>query len=277
MGKFINEKFKNLNSLLMTLSSRPNNEYMSGRHSSQEKGDSSWYGTNSWDEAIELLRNGYTKILPEIHQNMNRNAKVYNQHMTLPKSMPQNLPIGYVPNVPNAIMNLPNSMISIERKPQKRKTMSIIYSIGGSAFEDEEFFIKSGVTICSAINIIEAKGIQTKLELSFMPTTERGETVFPTVTLKDYGQKFDLQKLCFPLAHPSMFRRIGFKYLETCPEMTVSSFSFGYGTPQTDIEYIKKSLKIDDNTSFFVNCHWMRDHGYDVIKLLEYFKVKEGK
>lgn len=37
------------------------------------------------------------------------------------------------------------------------------------------------------------------------------ETTFPTVVIKNYGQRFDLQKVCFPLAHPSMLRRIGFK------------------------------------------------------------------
>lgn len=274
--KLYKEEFKNLNHLLNELNSRPNCDAMRGENSSSS-GSESFTGTRNWEEAITLLRNGYTEILPKIREGMKKNAKVYNEYMALPKSIPQNLPIGYVPNVLNSIMNLPNSMISIERKPQKRKTMSILYSIGGAACEDQEFFIKAGITLLTAINIVETKGVQTKLTLCFMPAREcDDEAIFPTVVLKNYGQKYDLQKLCFPLANASMFRRIGFKYLETCPYIKNRGWSFGYGQPlwrDKEIEPFKKELHIDDINSFFMNNYWIREHNYDVLKLLDYFKI----
>ena len=128
--------------------------------------------------------------------------------------------------------------------------------------------------LCTALNIVEAKGIQTRLSVGFMPAENDDEAICPTLTIKDFGQKFDLQKICFPLAHPSMFRRIGFKYLETCPDITDRGWSFGYGRPIKEIdESLKKNLGIDDNNVFLLNCHWVRDNNYDVIKILEYFKM----
>jgi hypothetical protein len=208
---------------------------------------------------------------------MQKNAKTYHQYSALPKALPKNRPVGYIPNVPNSIMNLPDSMVFVERVPQKRKTLSVIYNIGGSAFEEKEFFIQAGTALCTALNIVESKGIQTKLSVGFMPATAGSEAICPTVTIKNYGQKFDLQKICFPLAHPSMFRRIGFKYLETCPEVTDSNWAWGYGTPLKDIDELKKYLKIDDTNTFLLNCHWIRENDYNIVKILEYFKVtKEG-
>lgn len=272
--KFIHEHFKNINHLLSTLQSRPNCDVMRGERSSQKTGDANWNGTQTWDEAISLFKNGYTEILPDVRKGMHNNAKVYHQYSALPKALPRNKPIGYIPNVPNAIMNLPDSMIYVERTPQKRKTLSLVYNIGGSAFEDKEFFIKAGIAVCTALNIVEAKGIQTRLSVGFMPAENDDEAICPTLTIKDFGQKFDLQKICFPLAHPSMFRRIGFKYLETCPDITDRGWSFGYGRPIKEIdESLKKNLGIDDNNVFLLNCHWVRDNDYDVIKILEYFKM----
>lgn len=247
-------------------------------HSSQKKGDEGWNGTKSWDEAVDLLKNGYTDILPEIRSNMQKNAKVYHQYSALPKAMPKNKPVGYIPNVPNSIMNLPDSMICVERTPQKRKTLSVIYNIGGSASEDKQFFINAGTALCTALNIVEANGIQTQLSVGFMPAQEgNDEAICPTVSIKDFGQKFDLQKICFPLAHPSMFRRIGFKYLETCPQIKKRDWIYGYGTPIKDLSSLKKDLNIDDNKTFLLNCYWIRENNYDIKKILEYFKVsKEG-
>lgn len=272
--KFIHEHFKNINHLLSTLQSRPNCNAMRGKWSSQETGDASWFGTQTWNEAISLFKNGYTEILPDVKKEMHNNAKVYHQYSVLPKTLPRNKPVGYIPNVPNAIMNLPDSMIYAERTPQKRKTLSLVYNIGGNAFEKEEFFIKAGIAVCTALNIVEAKGIQTRLSVGFMPAKNNDEAICPTLTIKDFGQKFDLQKICFPLAHPSMFRRIGFKYLETCPDITDKGWSCGYGSSIKKIDdSLKKNLGIDNNNVFLLNCHWVRDNNYDVIKILEYFKM----
>lgn len=268
----IHEHFNNINELIKTVYNRPNNSVMKDAHSSIKKSDGSWEGTKSWEEAIELLKFGYTDILPNIKKNMRVNSKKYKNYFFSEQRKIVNMPMGYIPNIPNSIMNLPNSMIFIESTPIKTKTISIIYKIGGSAFESADMFIKAGTSLLTAINIIEKQGIQVKLSICFFGTREDEEVVFPTVSVKNYGQKLDLQKLCFPIAHPSMFRRIGFKYLETCPKITNKGWSFGYGNPNIDLLKIKKELNINDNV-FLLDCRTIRDNNYDVKKILESFEI----
>ena len=133
--------------------------------------------------------------------------------------------MGYAPNVPNAIRGIPEAMINTNLITQKRKTISIVYSVDGNCNETVEFFIKTGVVLLAAINIIEKTGIQVELSVGFMAAETNDEIALPIVKIKNCGQRFDLLKTCFPLAHPSMLRRIGFKWLETSPQITDTSFA----------------------------------------------------
>ena len=54
------------------------------------------------------------------------------------------------------------------------------------------------------------------------------------VCVKRFRDNLDLKKLLFPLVHPSMIRRIFFKYVETNPELTNSRFANGYGYPYSE-------------------------------------------
>ena len=191
----IHEHFNNINELVKTVCDRPNNSIMKDKHSSiEEEFDGSWRGTKTWNEAIELLRFGYTDILSNVKKNMRINSKKYKNYFLSERRKITNMPMGYVPNIPNSIMNLPNSMIFIESTPIKTKTISIIYKIGGSAFESADMFVKAGISLLTAINIIEKQGIQVKLSICFFGTKEGEEIVFPTVSIKNYGQKPRMKK-----------------------------------------------------------------------------------
>ncbi|MDE7345422.1 MAG: hypothetical protein K2N48_01630 [Muribaculaceae bacterium] len=248
-----------------TLAERPNNNFMWDSNSSRT-GSKEFTGTSSWEEAVSLLKNGYPDYLDDIKKALNKSKKLTSKmYSKMPRPVPENHVFGFVPNVPNALRGLPQSMITIERNPQKRKTISILYSIGDACWRDTDDFIDAGVALVSAINMIEASGIRTRLQLGFMPSTQSGEIVFPTVKLKDFGEPFALQKICFPLIHPSMFRRIGFKYLETCPFCT-KDFSFGYGAP-VDLSTLEECLNTKD--TYVLNTAWIKDKiGCDIEQIL---------
>ena len=60
------------------------------------------------------------------------------------------------------------------------------------------------------------------------------------MNIKEYRQPFNLLKIAYPLAHVSFFRRHGFRYLETLPEMKNSKFVSGYGLSMI---YTDKKIK----------------------------------
>lgn len=277
------EEFNDIEELLETLASRPNNEIMKNEHSS-EKEQASFSKTSSYKEATDLLRNGYTEILEDVKSAVRRNNKFIYQYQDRQRKV-KNMPIGFIPNVPNALQNKPDSMINILQKPKKRKTINIIYAMSGSCGESADVFVKAGAALVSALNLIEISGIQTRLSVSFMasessqgffsfgPATkeEDKQLIFPVLRVKNYGERFNLTKICFPMAHPSMFRRIGFKYLETCPQLTDSNFASGYGRVP-ELGKIREIVNTDENT-YILNTRLIKDSGYDIHKILKELEV----
>ena len=267
--KVLTEEFGDINSLLRVINSRQNNSIMRDEHSSRT-GDKSFTGSESYDESVRLIRTGYVDILKDVKEKLTEITRQNKQFDTGFRPMPRNSIVGYVPNVPNAIRNIPESMINTNIVPQKRKTLSVVYSIEGNCNETTDFFIKTGTILLAAINTIEKTGVQVKLSVAFMTAQQGNETTCPTVVIKNYGQRFDLQKVCFPLAHPSMLRRIGFKWLETTPQIT-ENFSWGYGRDPKDLDLLSKTFKekFGKNT-YVLNTHWIRTNNYSVEKLLNF-------
>lgn len=273
MVHVIRETFPNFDILLSTLNKRPNNSAMSGEHDSRTN-SYEFCKTKNYDEAISLLRSGYKDILPRIKDSLEDKERFLSKLYVAPKIVPYSSIVGFTPNVPNAIMNLPNSMIDINREPRKQRTVSIMYLISSSWDRSVNFFIDAGVALVSAINILERYGIQTKLTIVFESVKDRyddddvNEVVVSDVCIKNYGQRFNLQKICFPLAHPSMFRRFGFKYLETAPGLQNSSFREGYGYPLKNVESVHRFLKVPKDTHIFTS-DWIHKNGNSVKAILD--------
>lgn len=249
MGEYrvIKEEFKTISQLLETMNRRENNKIMRAEHASRD-GSKEFCGTASWTEAINMLPIGYLAVMNKLKSNMAVQKKLNSKFVaSIERPTPHNAIVGYIPNVPNAIRNMPDSMISIDRKPMKRKTIHILYSNGGNCGKSTDWFIKAGTALLTAVDIIERGGIQTKIDIAFMTSRAGNEITFPTINIKNYGERFSLQKTSFPLVHPSMFRRIGFKWLETTPEITSSMYSCGYGQSPS-IETIRKNVSVPSST-----------------------------
>lgn len=272
----VREHFKSISEMMDVLKKRPNNEHMKGCDSSSQKGSKDWYGTSSFEEAVELMQTGYKDVLPKIKEGLNKSTKALSKHFAKSEMRrPRNLPIGFIPNVPNAILNLPDSMIDIKLTPQKRKTLTITYVMAGNCGCRADMWIKAGISLLTAIKIIERQGISVKIDASFYCGTGDGETAMGSVTVKHFGQPLDLQKLCFPLVHPSMFRRIGFKFLETTPIITKDGFAWGYGRGfDSDEEEIKKELETPN--SYILSGQWIKRHSYSVEEILNYLNFSKN-
>ena len=267
----VREDFSSLHQLLDVISKRPNGKCMQGADSSKTN-SKTFTGTSSYDEATKMLANGYIEILGQLKDDVKSKSKISAKYAAdVAHPIPHAAIVGYTPCVPNAILGLPNSMISVDRVPMKRKTLSIIYVTGANAGTEAEYFSTAGAALLSAINIIEKSGIQTQLKLAFFPSEEDDEVTFPTVTVKNYGERYSLQKISFPLAHPSMFRRIGFKWLETTPDITKKGYKIGYGRVP-DITRLKESVVIDKNT-YLVDIKEIHRNNCDVTEILKKLEV----
>lgn len=221
------EHFTSITQFLSVINSRKNNTAMAGEDSS-EHGSTDFTGTKSYEEATRLITNGWEEVLPRIKEKFETSIKS-NHNGAIDKRRTYNHVVGYAPNVPNAILGLPQSMINQKREPQKVKVVSIVYAPDANSGTSADTFIKAGVVVLNIINRLELNGLRVRLMITVMDTFKNGTFVNATINVKDYREQLDLKKLAFPIANPSMLRRFGFKWLETFPELTERGFAGGYG------------------------------------------------
>lgn len=267
--RIIKEHFKSIHEMLSVIESRKNNEVMANENSSHSNGKD-FTGTRTYNEAKDLFQNGYTDILDKIKAGVSANLK---RTEIRQRRNVQTGVVGYAPHVPNAILGLPNSMIHTKTAPQKVKAVSIVVGITENCDTEAEEFIKSGVAALGVVNALELRGYRVNLKVAFYVAQAGNERAFGTVSVKDYREHLDLQKLCFPLAHPSMFRRFGFKWMETQPEVKDYGWSWGYGSQMNDMKFIRENFLSDNE--YFINLKITRDNKYDPEKIIEYLNIEK--
>lgn len=271
--RVVHEYFPSIYHLLETLDSRPNNKVMESERSSIT-GSKDFTGTSSYEEAKELLASGYTDILSQLTLGIKKATKAIKDIETAKSYLIEDV-IGCVPIIPNYLQGLPKTMSYRKPVPKKTKTIHIIYSPAENCCTSTEEFIKAGVAILSAIRVIEKGNVSIQLDSLFTESYSESskEYCFGLVKIKDYKDRLDLQKLCFPIAHPSMLRRIGFKFLETVPELKSTGFRGGYGRSM-DADHMEEHMKLPKD-AVLLNLRLVGNQlGNDPKKVIEYINKK---
>ena len=274
MGKVIIERFNSVSQLMTTLKSREgkNNVGMRGEKASVESSEK-FSGTKSYEEACEQITNGWDKHLAEIKKGFSDSVRV-NTNTITKKSRVSSGVVGYAPLVPNAIRGLPNSMITTERIPQKIKAVTIVYNTSVSSSWTTGQMVKCGIAVMKLVNKLELDGYRVKLTVEALSTEAGRDQCRLLVDVKDWKQPLDLKKLCFPMVSPSMLRRIGFKWLETVPNMDNRGFSGGYGTPLCDINNYSNDLerarqaKVISDNEYYLSAYMVRENNYDITEIM---------
>lgn len=281
--KLVFERFDSLNALLRANDTREENKVFKGKtlSSLETNLDSKMFTkTKSYDEAKELLATGWEEPLEQLKK-FNKNSVTTNTQAE--KRRPRNAVVGYAPCVPNAIIGLPNSMVSTELERQKVKAVTIVYGVSVLGGTSTQTVIDAGTTMLNIINELELQGIRVKLTVEVRCSANNGELACCWADIKDWKEVLDIKKLAFPIAHPSMQRRIGFRWMETNGNITSSGFSFGYGSTlsasRTYTEQVDtlKSLGLLQNNEYYINVQLCEECNYDAEKVMEIAGMKNLK
>ena len=274
----VNEHFKSLETFLDTMEKRPLNTAFKGKTnlSSQRLDETAWSGTNTYKEAIDVLKIGYKDPL----QKMKKAILKIGENDKNARPRMRNDFIGFTPNVPNTLMNLPITMINREKVTPKTKTIHLTYSFCASSVTRTSDLIKGGINFISLVNSLEKQDYRVKIDAIFSTMENRTISTF-TVNLKEYDQQINLLKLAFPLVHPGMLRRFAFKWLETTPDLKETAFQRGYGKPLSYVmnDNLKKErLFLEENgilkgkNSYYCNVYTAL-RAYDVKELAEQMEI----
>lgn len=223
------QEFDSIHVFMEYLAKNPENNKIMKHERSSQTGSRSFTATQSYTEAEELFQNGWTTFA----QKLSKRIPVSTNTAPVTKTRPAYSVVGGQASVPRYIQGIPTNMIDRRPVTQKQKIITINKDISYSAGVDASQIEEEGVKALQIIQGLENRGYRVKLNLCWA-TTSGSECLAFRVAVKNPGERMSFNKIAFPIAHPSMLRRIGFRWLETHPHMTSGGFSNGYGRPSTE-------------------------------------------
>lgn len=211
------QKFETMDSFFKFITTAHNNKVFADKHES-DRNSENFAGTKNFSEAAELFRNGWDAGLEKI-----KAGKWGDFASPAPRALVRNYYVGACPNVPRALQGLPDAMRQVYRPPQKQKVVTVFIDMCVSSMLDKDRYQKVGGYIYQAIKAIEEQGTRVEIITGFadsIGTNRRAAEeliICPEITLKKASETLDAGRLSFALVHVGMFRRLCFKYIETCP------------------------------------------------------------
>lgn len=232
--------FDSLNDFYNYITTTDTNEAFKDKHLSSKRIGSHFAGTENFEEAIKLFKYGWPDGSKNLTKKLNDSSISIKPTM---KSRTQKNVAGYQVLVPNYLSGDPLNMINRKMVPVKQKVITISKSISYNAFVEKETIENESVKAMQIAKKIESQGIRVNLNLIF-GATKNNMTILVKIRLKKSTEKVNVSKLAFPLVHPSMLRRLLFRFEEVVPGID-PAFCYGYGTPMQANE-MKTYLEKDE-------------------------------
>lgn len=196
-------------------------------------------GTKSLDEALDLMRNGWSEGSEKLSHIFKEKVKA----TEIGKVRKNIIGVqGYQPIVPLYLANQPENMVSSVMKPMKQKIVTLDKDISYSSYVTNEEIMENSARALKIIHSFESSGYRCNLNV-VLGTSSDNNTYYVKVKVKSANERFNISKMTFPLAHTSMLRRLYFKWLEVYPNVP-SGYRHGYGRPSS-MDELKKAFKDD--------------------------------
>lgn len=194
---------------------------------SSHTGDKEFTDTKNYKEAKDLLESGWTIKAEEITTELNKSKltiETFKQFYDV---------VGFQASVPRYLQGIPTSMVNRKKVTKKKKVITLNSYISYSANVSAETITKNSIEALKVVQAFESQGYRVNLNIFFGSHTNssKKQIIILKVRIKSANERLNISKVAFPLVHPSMLRRIVFKFMEGWDLITDSSFEFGYGTP----------------------------------------------
>lgn len=177
--------------------------------SSRRPGSSSFHGTRTFEDAVEIARTGWPEgaaraveigasVASAVRDVINSKASSYAFDVA-----GQFVDIGrYLTGEPECFGTIVEDADSI-----KKPVVKLVVNLSASACVSADSLIARGVAVVAAVDILEAVG--RRVEVVAATAHHSYETHLEIrVPVKAAGQPLDIDRLAFCLAHPSCYRRL---------------------------------------------------------------------
>lgn len=272
MGKLIFDNFSDVYAFRAAIQSRPDN----GKASNDSRTNSNDFAGMPLDKAYQAMTDGLPEAAEKLKRDLTRFQAKVSGHIQ--QRRPINYYNGHSPNVPAAIIGLPKSMRKVVKTPSKIKTVTLFYNSSANCNIKADTLEKSGSAVLQLAYWLELNGYRVKFILTPYLADKDGEKAVCNILLKDFRQPLDILKLSFSITSVSMFRRLGFRWIETVPGLT-KNWAWGYGHQVSGkrecLELLGKTGQNTEN-AYFIMVNDCINAKFDPIKLADDLGIKVG-
>lgn len=182
-----------------------------GWHNSSNSHNFDFCGTKTFDEATELLLQGDRATADKVLRDVAAIKRLINKQAK--RMRVETGVVGFAPNVPNYLAGVPRSMITAKPAERKDKVINVVYNFGAAWTISTDDMIKAVINLAGAVYALEAGGARVNV-YGGCCTWYKSDEVGVFIKVKNASQPMDTLKMIYPLGHPSMLRRHGFRWYE---------------------------------------------------------------
>ena len=220
------EQFGSIESFYKYLCDTPFNDAFRWAKHASVTGDYSFTKTHSFEHAVNLMKDGWQAMTPTLVQKLDvatkHDAPIMKQRNVLSVC-------GYQPVVPLSLAGVPTNMISKQLVAVKSKIINVTKLVNYNCATSVDKMMDESVKALQVVKKLEAQGYRCNLFIA-VGTEADCRQVICKVKIKGANERLNISKLSFPMVHPSMLRRLFFRFMEVHPEVT-KGFVGGYGHP----------------------------------------------
>ena len=188
-----------------------------------------WAGTNTYQQALDLLNNGWAYGREKL---VSAKANAAPLSIMVPSHAYD--VAGAYPIVPLACAGEPMNMWAPTEEERKTKpTIKVGINIAASAAYKPQDIINYGAAILSYVEALES-GDHMRVEIwviNSVVTMERDKTYLLEVKAKALEEHLDIDRLAFMLTNPAMLRRFVFAHKARATEYPTNALEVTYGRP----------------------------------------------
>lgn len=180
-----------------------------------QAGNYAFTGTENYAEADEMITAGYdegVKALKAVTADKTPQRASYDIY----KSQ-----IGFLPSVGDVVAGNPVNMYNVRKSVRATtKVVDVVIDNNYGCDATTEEIERNSVEITTAVLRLEKSGYRVGLHILNGGSHYNNDDTYFIVTLKKSNQAVDLQRISYPILHPSFFRRHCFAVFERLNKLT---------------------------------------------------------
>lgn len=224
-------EFKSINEFENFITKNPENKVFKDCHYMASKDKKYWTvdftKTKSFDEAIDLLHDGWTDKAKELTKKL---KAVERDIAPIMKQQRRISVAGYQPIVPLFLAGQPANMVGTRMQPVKQKVVTLVKSVSYSGNVEPEEWTEQGLKALVVVKKLESNGLRVNVDIvrgGYDPDTKSNGIVC-RVRVKNANERLNVSKLAFTMCHPSIQRRLMFRFTEVYDRVS-SGYRSTYG------------------------------------------------